>query len=361
MTNLPRVGQATVALMALTAAAPAPRPVSAYLGGRAVQQADGSLSIGWPGAYLEGRFTGTAVRVRFQTSTDHLRLLIDGEEKRRFDHPGPDPVDAVVGGLRPGTHVVRLEKLTESQEGGFRFIGFYTAADAKPLPPRPRARQIEFIGDSYTVGYGNTSPTATCTRQEIHDTTDSQRAFGPLVARRFDADYRLNAYSGFGIVRNYNGTSPTRSLPIIYPQLKPDDATHLDPGDPKWRPQLLVVNLGTNDFSTDLHAGEQWPDLPALQTAYRQRYVSFLTELHAKQPQARVILMGKPQFYDQVAQVSTAVNARFPGWTTPVRFDGLAYSGCNAHPSMADDRILAELLVGTINKFPLGWRAAPAR
>src|SRR3712207_3948143 len=104
MTNLPRVGQLTLALLALTAAAPAPRPISAYLGGRAVQQADGSLSIGWPGAYLEGRFSGTAVRVRFQTSTDHLRLLIDGMEKRRFDHPGPEPIDTVVDGLRPGTH-----------------------------------------------------------------------------------------------------------------------------------------------------------------------------------------------------------------------------------------------------------------
>jgi len=30
----------------------------------------------------------------------------------------------------------------------------------------------------------------------------------PLVARRFDADYQVNAISGRGLVRNYDGFAP---------------------------------------------------------------------------------------------------------------------------------------------------------
>src|SRR5581483_9468286 len=98
---------------------------------------------------------------------------------------------------------VRLEKMTESQQGGSRFIGLFPTLGDVPLPAPRRARQIEFIGDSYTVGYGNVSPSRTCTREEVHDRTDTQQAFGPLVARHYDADDRIVAYSGFGIVRNY--------------------------------------------------------------------------------------------------------------------------------------------------------------
>src|SRR3954462_3533198 len=119
-----------------------------------------------------------------------------------------------IAGLAPGDHVVRLEKLTESQTGGGRFAGFFTASDDTPLPAPSYARAIEYIGDSYTGGYGDLSTTRTCTGQEVHDRTDSQQAFGPALARRLGADYRVNAYSGFGVVRNYAGTAPGLSLPV---------------------------------------------------------------------------------------------------------------------------------------------------
>jgi lysophospholipase L1-like esterase len=339
--------------LAFLAAAPAATPLPVLIGGRTIAEADGARTFGWPGTFFEARLRGPAVRVVFDAPEDFLRLAVDGHSRRDFARPGH--VDLTLDDLGPGEHIVRLEKLTESQTGGSRFLGFFAANGTAALPAQPRPRRIEFIGDSYTVGYGNLSPTRECTRPQVHDRTDTQQAFGPLVARGLGADYRVNAYSGFGMVRNYAGSSAGLSLPAIYPRLKPDDAAHIDRGDPAWRPQLIVVNLGTNDFSTPLHAGEPWADDAALRTAYRARYLSFVGDLAARQPQARFILMGSDLFYRDVVQVAAALNATRPGRVTTLHFGGLAFAGCDAHPSLADHRVMAGLLRGAVQRSGLGW------
>jgi len=311
----------------LTAAAPPPAPVAPppilvpplNIGGR-VSGGNGGFEFGWPGIYFETRFRGTAIAAQVEAEADHLRLLVDGEEKAVLKRPGRARVE--IGGLAGGEHVVRLEKLTESQSGGGRFVGFFPVTGTL-LPSPARARQIEFIGDSFTVGYGNTSRTRTCTEREVHDTTDTQQAFGPLLARRLDADYRIHAYSGFGVVRNYNGTSRDLSLPAIYHRTRPGSPQGLTGDDRTWRPQLIVINLGTNDFSTPLNPGERWPDQKALKTAYRLHYVSFLRMLRARHPQARFVLMGSDLFYPEVARVAEAFGETEAGRIDTLRFDGL--------------------------------------
>lgn len=324
-------------------------PLPVHVGGRVIAEAGGALSFGWPGVYFEGRFNGTAVRVRFETDTEFMRLLVDNKEREVFRAGGL--MDILVDDLGPGEHLIRLEKMTESQVGGGRFLGFFPVGSTTPLPPQPRARQIEFIGDSWTVGYGNTSPTRTCTVQEVHDLTDTQQAFGPVVARRFDADYRVNAWSGFGMVRNYDGGVRDLNLPTVYPRLRPDDVVRVAEADEAWRPQVIVINLGTNDFSTLLHPDEAWPDEAALRAAWRDRYVAFVGELHEAQPQARFILMGSDTFYADVAVVSALLNAEAPGLATPVRIDGLDLAACDWHPSLADEARLAGLVETTIARL----------
>src|SRR6185312_14756892 len=107
--------------------------------------------------------------------------------------------------------------------------------------------QIEFIGDSHTVGYGNTSRTRECTQDDVWKTTDNSQSFGPLIAGHYAADYQINAISGRGIVRNYNGT-PGDTLPVAYPYVLFDKKEEYS--DPHWKPQIIVISLGTNDFST---------------------------------------------------------------------------------------------------------------
>jgi hypothetical protein len=338
------------ALCTAPAAAQAPLPV--HIGGRVVADGEG-WRFGWPGVYFEGRFRGTGVTVAVESATEHFRVLVDGQERAVIVQPGTARL--TLSGLAPGEHVVRLEKVTESQQGGGRFLGFRPEAGGAALPPAPRARRIEFIGDSYSVGYGNASHGRICTRQEVHDFTDTGRAFGPLVAGRLGADYRVNAFSGHGVVRNYGGSSPGSSLPLIYDRMIPGEAEGLVDGEEDWRPQLIVIALGANDFSTPLHAGERWPDQAALRADWRATYLAFARMLIARQPQARILLMGRDPFFADVEQVAAELNrdARRPVLT--LRYAEMDLLGCDWHPSLADHRAQAEALEAAIGRIAGLW------
>ena len=322
----------------LLGAAPAALPLALTPGGRVLVIGDGEARFGWPGVYFEGRFRGTAVKVGVASETDFFRVLIDGREHMVLKRP---QAPVTIAGLSPGEHLLRIEKMTESQTGGGRLLVVDTIEGGTPLPPPRWKPQVEFIGDSYTVGYGNTSPKRDCTGAEVHDTTDTQQAFGPLVAKRLGYDYRVIAYSGFGIVRNYDGNRAGETMPLLYPRMLPDDAVHLETQRGRWRPKAIVINLGTNDFSTPLHPGEAWANADALHAAYRAGYTAFARRLMAAQPQARLVLMGGPTFAEDVEAVAKGL--RSPKVRT-VRFDGLELGGCQFHPSLKDHARLAELL-----------------
>src|SRR4051812_29511538 len=220
-------------LLGLAAPLAAQAPLPVHVGGRAIHEADGSWRFGWPGVYFESRFRGTGIVVAVDTTTEFFRVTVDGVEKARLI--GPGTARLAISGLTAGEHVVRLDKLTESQEGGGRFLGFLPIAGDVPLAPPARARRIEYVGDSFTVGYGNAAPGRVCTRREVHDYTDTGRAWGPLAAARLGADYRITAYSGIGVVRNYDGAMPDRSLPAIYDRLVPGAPAPLETGAAGWR------------------------------------------------------------------------------------------------------------------------------
>jgi lysophospholipase L1-like esterase len=330
-------------LLPVLIATPAPQQgarLPVHVGGRVVPDGP-ALRFGWPGVYFEGRFRGTAVTVVYDTPGDIMRVLVDGRVFQTIARTGRSEVR--IAGLRPGAHTVRLEKLTESQSASSRFLGFFTPGRALAAP-RAKA-QIEFIGDSHSVGYGNTSPTRDCKAPQVHDTTDTSQAFGPVLARRLGADYRIIAYSGYGVVRNYAGKFAGESLPTLYSRAIPGEAATAKP-DKGWRPGVIVINLGTNDFSTPLHAGEPWADAAALRVDYRAKYIAFVRARRAEQPQARIVLMGADNFYADVAAVAAATGA------TPVKVPALEMTACNWHPSLTDHRTMADLLQPIVRPHP---------
>jgi lysophospholipase L1-like esterase len=345
-------------LLALLSAAPlaAEAPLPVHVGGRAVHERDGGWRFGWPGVYFESRFRGTGVTVAVDSSADYLRVSVDGAERGVLIRPGTARL--TISGLAPGAHVVRIDKLTESQQGGGggRFLGFFPVAGDAPLPaPAERARRIEFIGDSFTVGYGNAAPGRTCTRAEVHDYTDTSRAWATLVAGRLDADYRINAYSGIGVVRNYDGAMAGQSMVTMYDRLIPGDPAPLEAGAAGWRPQLILISLGGNDFSTPLHAGEHWADQDALRADWRAHYVAFVRMLMARQPQARFLLMGHDPFFADVELVAAELNRGAARPVATLHYGDLQLTGCDYHPNLADHRAIADLVAGAIGRIDAVW------
>ena len=333
---------AAVAALALSSPAAAQTALTPNVGGRVAPLPNGAAAFGWPGVYFEGRFTGPTVEVAVDPGAEHLAISLDGQVRTELAKPGA--VRLAFKDLGPGEHVVRLDKLTESQSGSARFLGFFVGAGGQALPPTSRPHRIEFIGDSHTVGYGVRSTKRDCTQAEIHDLTDTSLTFGPILSRRLDADYRIVAFSGRGVVRNYGGSSPGQPLPALYPRLIPGQATPtVDPADP-WRPDLIVIGLGTNDFSTPVAPGEAWADEAALHADYRQAYAGFIRDLARRQPQARFLLIAGDSFAADVEQVANTVDAETPGLATPVRITGMDLGACDWHPSIADQKMMADRL-----------------
>ena len=327
-------------LALILAAALVQTPLPLNIGGRVAPAPGGAHDFGWPGVYFEGRFTGPSVEIAVDTGEEHLAVSIDGVRKAELTKSGQSRLK--LDRLGPGEHVVRLDKLTESQSGSSRFQGFFFGEGGKALPALARPRRIEFIGDSHTVGYGVRSASRDCTQQQVHDLTDTSLAFGPILARRLDADYRIEAFSGRGVVRNYNGLAPGEPLPVLLPRLIPGQDQPRVAADDGWSPDLLVIGLGTNDFSTPLKPEEPWADEAALRKDYRERYVAFIEGLKLSRPKARVFLIAGDTFAEDVAEVADRTGAK------AVRITGMDRSACHGHPSVADQTMMADRLEAAI-------------
>ncbi|MFT4113426.1 GDSL-type esterase/lipase family protein [Silvibacterium sp.] len=304
----------------------------------------------WPGAYYQAAFQGDAVYFRVGAAHEILHVVVD---KRTLVLDKPEPGVYEVTGLSGRKHRVSIYVATESMSNPNHFGGFALAAGAKPLVVVVLPRQIEFIGDSHTVGFGNTSAKRECSDEEIWSTTDNTQTFAALTAARLHANYEVNAISGRGIVRNYSGF-PADTLPEAYPYVLFDKAQKVD--EPDWNPQLIVIALGTNDFSTALHAGEKWKSRDELHADYEATYVRFLQDLRARNPHAYFILWATNLADGEIAAEEQRVVDRMRASGEQnigfLEFKHLALSGCAGHPSVADDRTISKALVRYVKAHP---------
>jgi len=302
----------------------------------------------WPGLYFEARFSGRSVYFKTGAGDVILNALVDEQLIGTLRKPASGTY--LIDGLEAGSHTVRIEVLTESQAGANEFHGFALLKSDKARPSTPLDRQIEFIGDSHTVGYGNTSKTRDCTGDEVWATTDNTRSFGAKVAKHYGADYQINAISGRGIVRNYNG-GPGDPLPVAYPFALLDHSALYEAAT--WRPQIIVIALGTNDFSTPLNAGEKWATRDALHADYETTYVKFIEGLRARNRHAFIIVwatdMAEHEIEQEAAKVVAQLQSKGDDRVAFIPIDGLAMTGCHWHPSLGDHDVIAGKLIRFID------------
>ena len=311
----------------------------------------------WPAVYFEARFAGNKVGLRFDDPSNNFNVIIDDHTVMLLRKPGTKTV--WLDGLGKGEHTIRLEKRSETQYAVGGFAGFVLPAGQKFLSAPVRARQIEFIGDSYTVGYGNTSAFTQCTPDEIFETTDSQQGFGPLTAKHFNADYQVNAFSGLGMVRNYDGHEhPKYHMPMLYPRAVFDDpAAAVQTG---WHPQIVVIGIGGNDFSTPLHDDEPWKTRDALRADYKATFVKFVQDVRARNPQAFILIdspdTDRAEYHDAVTEVVDALKAAGETRIAELILPHTDNNGCNGHPNIHDDQKVSTMLTAYIEAHPEVWQ-----
>jgi lysophospholipase L1-like esterase len=249
-------------------------------------------TFSYPGVSIKARFTGSTLNVKLKPEgkggargTNYFYVIIDEDAPIKLETSLDTTVYEVAKNLDPNLeHVVELYKLNESEVGSVQFHGFQIRGDMLNAAPRPN-RRMEIIGDSFACAYGNDGvflppPYGNPTTGFNSVNQNFYMSFAAITARALGAELMGTCVSGRGMLRNNTGDT-VETLPGIYSRILP-----LKPKSPSWEmshyvPDVVVINLGTNDFAYQQSA----PDEAAFQDAYK----SFVRRLRELYPDARIV------------------------------------------------------------------------
>ena len=243
------LGCPSAVLAANTKTVAANDPAIRYVG-RTLVSPDNSVSYDWAGTYFETILTGGKLSARLsEKGNAYYNVFVDGKEAGVVKTCGTDTVIDFVSGIGKAPHKVRIQKRTEGEFGRTTLHEFILAKNGSvtPVTDTPK-RHIEFIGNSLTCGFGVDDPDKT--HPFKLETENCNHSFSNIIPRYFDADYTLIAHSGQGVVRNYGDSVRVSKRTMTERMLNTFDE---DP-DIMWdfkayKPDLVVINLGSNDFS----------------------------------------------------------------------------------------------------------------
>lgn len=253
------------------------------------------------GSAVEFTFTGTKAKFVIQgdssatpgnrDSAARYAIYVDGERvldeqmlqmQKEVEVPLPSDEEK--------EYTVKFIKLSEAANSiiGVKSIDVTSNGDIKPTPAKDL--KIEFIGDSITCGYGVDDED-----RDHHfatSTEDATKAYAFKTAALLDADYSLVSYSGNGIISGYSdGTNKVEEqlVPPVYTKLGKSYATggNIDLSNTDWDfsrfvPDVVVINLGTNDASYTGSDKERRQD-------YTDNYVKFIKLIREKNPDAHIL------------------------------------------------------------------------
>lgn len=309
--------------------------------GRTYVTDDGGVAFNYPGVTAMLNFEGPRLEMLTSPASGYYMVEIDGGEPRKIYIGENDSVAVIADSLlTDAPHNARITYAIEGYEMNPVIRGFRLPGGRLLDPPAKGNVKIEFIGNSITCGYGNEAPDGG--NGFSYDTENHCKTYAYLTARALDADVNVVARSGIGIYRNYNGPregDTWGTMPMEYDHTLLYDTVH--PWDhSRFQPDVVCINLGTNDTSTDNY------DI----TIYEREYDRFLTHLREVYPQARIVLLtgsmlqGQP--LDDVKGALDRLAARHEG---VYRFDmspqtgDLGY-GSDSHPSARQhEKMAAEL------------------
>lgn len=306
----------------------------------------------WSGTGVIARFTGTSVGVRLGGGQQYT-VVLDGMVLPKLIPS--DGVTSIATGLSEGEHLIELYRRTEANQGEAQFFGFELGDGTLLAPPAPPARRIEVIGDSITCGYGNEGADMNCPFSP--DTENHYLTYAAISARELGAELSTVAWSGKGMVCNY-GDDPSSCMdpmPHYYDRILPERSTSVWDFS-KFQPHAIVINLGTNDFST-----EQDPT----QSQFEDAYVAFLDHIRSKYSDAWILgtvgpLLSGSDLETARSYIANAVARRASMGDSKVKAFELSPTdpadgyGCDYHPSLKTHQKMAVELTSEL-EATLGW------
>lgn len=253
---------------------------------------------------------------------------------------------------------VQIIKLSECAMSTIGIKPIKLGEGEKIEPAKAKDLKIEFIGDSITCGYGVDDPD-----KEHHfktSTEDVTKAYAYKTAQALDADYSMVSISGYGIISGYtdSGKKPEQTIPQYYDKLGfsyNKFADSLEVAGLEWnfdnyKPDIVVINLGTNDMS--------YAKNEMTQAEFEEGYIEFLKQVRSHNPDSYIFctygVMGNTlirnikNVCDKYSEETGDNKVTF--FTLPMQDENKNGIVADWHPSEATHEICAQRAVKTIKE-----------
>ena len=314
------------------------------------------------------RFTGTKVSVEIvgdgsvsgqKDSRARFAVYVNGERTLdRMVSKKEETVEIFSSETETEAEIV-IVKLSEGTNSvfGIRKINVSGVKGPEPLPEKKL--KIEFIGDSITCGYGVDDE-----NRDHHfstETEDATKTYAWKTAMALDADCSFVSYSGHGIISGYTGNgikAAGQTVPAVYEKLGKNYGSaasvvnlNRDWDFSSFRPDIVVINLGTNDDSYTLQDEGR-------QEEFMLAYTEFLKMVRKNNPDALIIaslgIMGDRLYPCVKEAVSRYRQETDDANVRPLHFtpqNGSTGFAADWHPTEATHEQAASFLTEKLNQF----------
>jgi len=305
----------------------------------------GGIDFAWSGTGIEVRFTGTGLKLRHRGPRLRYARIVDGQALPDvYAHEGQDQL-TIAANLEPGEHVVRVLRQGEALFGTASWLEV-EIMDGKILTaPPPPARRIEIYGDSVSCGYGNEGPDVNCTFSA--ETENHYLSYSSLLARALSAEVDTIAWSGKGVAQNF-ACQPGPTLIDLAELALPEQLNST------WNshsaPEAVLINLGTNDFSTDPDPTEE---------IFVEQYSRLITSLRARYPLTFILCTVGPMLSGADREraehaIGAAVEAQKRRGDERIAQHRMSTNntqpGCDWHPSLETHQNMAKELYDSLHQ-----------
>ena len=310
----------------------------------------------WAGVSMSARFEGSSCSIRLEDHHNEYAVIVDDHAPELLITDTVTTLYRLASELSDSVpHSIMVQKRTEPLVGKGEFMGFVLDKGKKLLPPEKRpVRRIEFIGNSITSGFGVEGDSPDC--HFSPQTENACMSYAGITARALGAEYHLISYSGRGVVRNYGDSSKTSAnpMPALYDRTCYFDST-TKWNFRNWDPQAVVINLGTNDFST-----QPYPDKDVFQSAY-SRLIERVRTLYRGVTIFCISgpMIGEPctGYIKEVVEAQQKMRGRYRDvYFIPIAKDALTDAdwGCDRHPNILGMAKMADIIVPAV-RLRMNW------
>lgn len=306
-----------------------------------------AVRFAWSGSGLEARFHGTGLGCVLTDPWNYFTVVVDGEPLPTPYFAGRAREHVLVEGLAQSEHTVQLLRRSEAAFGVSEVESVLVLGELLQSGT-PKKTRIEVLGDSISCGYGNETSHPSVAFSA--STENHYQSYAAILARSLDAELSTVAWSGRGVVRNY-ADAPEPLMPELYVGTLPE------PGSGAWAFEdavdLVIVNLGTNDFTTP---GPD-PDV------FVAGYAAMLATIRQKRPKAAILSTLGPMLAPLTrnrarAAIERAVALRHTRGDSNLHYYAIQTPnrapGSNEHPSTATHRAVAEELAPIVSALLSG-------